>query len=105
MTHIEFRKILIERITKMQDTLDSKGKEYASDEDRLHNFKSSEQFSDREAAANCWGFLVKHLTSLRDIVNRYEDFGVMPTPGTIDEKIGDAINYLVLLEAIFRENQ
>ena len=41
MTHVEFRRILIERITKMQDVLDAKGKEYASDADRLHNFKSA----------------------------------------------------------------
>lgn len=40
MTHAEFQMILRNRITKMQDTLDAKANEYAT-EDRLHNFKAA----------------------------------------------------------------
>lgn len=51
-------------------------------------------------AQNLWGFLKKHLTSVLDLVD-----GSKPvTKAMVDEKVGDAINYLVLLEAVLLED-
>lgn len=41
----------------------------------------------------------KHEVSIMDIIDDI-DRGILPHPKLIDEKIGDSINYLVLLEAL-----
>ena len=47
-----------------------------------------------------WGMNSKHIVSVIDMVE-----GKLPiNERNINEKIGDSINYLILLEAIFREN-
>ena len=49
------------------------------------------------------GMLAKHLVSVLDMVDSFgkED---LPTTSFIDEKIGDSINYLILLEAMLKED-
>ena len=47
----------------------------------------------------------KHLISILDMVSDYAASGKIPTSFTIDEKFTDAINYLHLLEGLFRESQ
>ncbi len=73
-----------------------KAKEYASDEDRLHNFKVAAAFNSQTPEQACWGFLTKHLVSLADMVASGKEYNF----GAWDEKIGDALNYLFLLDAI-----
>ena len=97
MTNEAFQTILEGRIDAMRKTLASKAKEYAGPTDRLHNFKDAHEIEGVTAADACRGMLLKHWVSIRDMVK-----GV-PSTATINEKIGDAINYLVLLEAILKE--
>lgn len=98
MTATEFDVILNDRINKMRVVLGTKAGEYATD-DRLHNFKSAALQFGEPPTAVCWYYMLKHLMSIKDLAT-----GVKPaTPATIDEKIGDAVNYLVLMEALFRE--
>ena len=52
--------------------------------------------------AVAWELLVKHLYSIRRMVSEFEATGMPPTTALTDEKIGDAINYLVLIEALFK---
>jgi hypothetical protein len=87
------------RVGKICATLDGKAKEYASNTDRLHNFKTSATEFGGTSAQNLWGFLKKHLVSIKDMVDGHRK----PTAAAVDEKIGDAICYLILLEAIFKE--
>lgn len=102
MTAQEFNHILEHRLCKIRDVLASKANEYASD-DILHNFKSGigEIVTNESPALVCWGYMRKHLQSVYDIAS-----GLKPaTPAAVDEKIGDAINYMILLEAILLEQQ
>ena len=98
MTNEVFVTILESRINAMRETLAAKAKEYATS-DRLHNFKRSARLLDCSPPQALLGFLTKHLVSIVDMVQA----GNHPI-SQWDEKIGDAINYLVLLEAIVKES-
>ena len=99
MNATEFETILSERITLIRDTLGSKAAEYASDRNRLHNFHRAADFQRITPAQVCWNFAMKHLVSIQDMVESDRTY-----PETVwAEKLGDAINYLILLEAITHE--
>lgn len=101
MTHDDFGKMLVARIAKINGVLDSKAREYATGDDRLHNFKKAASITGETPAQVCVGFMVKHLVSVMDIVDQIAN----PSEAVIDEKIGDSINYLILLEALLREKK
>lgn len=99
MTLEEFNIIVKERIIKIQQVLQSKGKEYAlNDMDRLENFKISGRIQSKSAEQALLGYFFKHLTSIITMI----EIGIYDTE-KVDEKIGDMINYLVLLEALMKE--
>ena len=102
MNTIEFEEILVARIDKMKMVLGSKAREYASVTDRLHNFKAAGRVLNISSADALMGMLSKHLVSVMDIIMAVNAGGVVPI-GMLDEKIGDTINYFVLLEALLME--
>ncbi len=95
----EFNKILNARCKKMKSILTTKADEYASSTDRLHNFKAAGRMSNTTPEAALKGMAAKHAVSVQDMIDHPEAI----TLGLIDEKIGDCINYLVLLEALMLE--
>lgn len=98
MTSEEFEKILNFRLNSIQNVLGSKAKEYAVG-DRLYNFKRAAEISRTSPAQALKGMFMKHLVSVLDLIE-----GNLPmSEYFINEKIGDAINYLILLEAILKE--
>ncbi len=94
----EFNKLLELRIQHIRETLVEKAKEYATD-DRLHNFKEAAGTFELSPSQVCWDYMMKHLISIKDLA--YGRKVAFPT--VVREKIGDAINYLILMEAIFLE--
>ncbi len=98
----EFNKIVEQRIAKIKETLIEKTKEYATADDRLHNFNKGEQISGKPREIVLWGFALKHYISFMDILDNIEK-GILPTEKLIDEKIGDLINYLILEEACIKD--
>lgn len=106
MTQHDFDQILEARIASMRQTLTGKGDEYGSAFDRLHNFKVAAQLESAPQTPEqaLWGMLKKHLVSVIDIVDA-TGRGDCPSQWLRNEKIGDAINYLVLLEALLIERE
>lgn len=108
MTSAEFDVILEQRMVEMRRVLGLKAGEYASDKDRLHNFKQAAaefpagMYHNDTPVEALVGMMRKHWASIMDLV-RYKALGRVYTDAMVDEKIGDAINYLVLLEAILKE--
>ncbi len=116
MRHEQFEKILEERLTLTRKILASKNAEYSSGTDKLHNFKRAgamEQCSPEKALVGMW---TKHIISLLDIVDEIErkcginarcfpSFNPDEYIEMVEEKIGDAINYLILLEALIKERK
>ena len=94
-----FNIILCQRIDTIKSTLKRKADEYAQDEDRLYNFKVAARMDDTTPENICWEFLLKHLVCVHDLAKGKLE----AAPEIIDEKIGDAINYLILLEALLKE--
>lgn len=99
-----FSQTVSDRLKRITATLAQKGEEYATNDDRFHNFNcaakrmsiSRGEYFSREDAIS-W-FALKHSVSIDDIVNKTNQ-GILVTNAMIEEKIGDAINYLILLEA------
>ena len=99
-----FNELLEDRFEKTRSILIEKNKEYGLTEDVLHSFRKQADFSLHNTGPSvCWELMVKHLYSVRKMVTDFEVTGIPPTEELTNEKIGDTINYLILLEAMFKE--
>lgn len=94
----EFDSVVNRAVQRSLDVLVHKAKEYARGEDRLHNFNRGAQVAGESRERVLKGFMLKHLISVFDIIDDI-DAGKIPSREYVDEKIGDSINYLLLLEA------
>lgn len=97
-----FEKLLEERINKCKDTLVVKANEYATT-DRLHNFKVAGELQGCTPVKALGGMMCKHTVSVYDLINDFEEGKTIPIE-MWNEKIGDSINYLLLLNALINED-
>ena len=98
MTSEEFDALLERRISRTRAVLASKAGEYATGHDRLHNFNRASVLRGKPAPSVLLGMLIKHWVSLEDLVDGMKHGPL--SEAVIDEKVGDAVNYLILLEAV-----
>jgi hypothetical protein len=104
MTTEKFEEIFNSRIEKIKDLLIVKAKEYATNDDRLHNFRKAANRLGTSMEAICWQhFCEKHLVSLDDIINDTK-LGKFPSKEKLEEKLMDILIYGFLLEAAFVED-
>lgn len=105
MNNEEFKKVVDGCVAGIEGVLARKSQEYSSKDDKLHNFdKAKELLRCKTKEYALLGMLNKHLVSVIDMILRYEKDGVLPEEKMLDEKIGDSINYLILLKACFVED-
>ena len=103
MTPEMFEHLLESRIAKTRTVLGAKRKEYAAGgRDRLSNFNRASAMLGISREKALLGMLAKHIVSILDIVDDFDT--VKPSREIIEEKIGDVINYYVLLEAMMKED-
>ena len=100
----DFDKIVGARLNWCEKTLCAKGDEYARDGDRLWNFKVAARKRDCHPAQALAGMMVKHTVSVDDIIDGLAK-GIVPPRELVAEKIGDSINYLLLLEGLIEEER
>jgi hypothetical protein len=102
MTREEFSRRVEKRIDLVRQTLLTKHKEYAKDDNVFRNFdEAAGGLSLHSTSAEVlWSYMTKHLVSIKDIVAE----GKPAKPAVVSEKIGDVINYLILLEAMLTEH-
>ena len=101
MNKIEFNKLVDQRIEFIKAVLQKKGAEYANDKDVFHNFEEGTKMSfhdKREMVA--WEYMMKHMISIKDMIASKDAYSEY----TIREKFGDAINYLILMEAMMLDS-
>ena len=91
-----FKELLDELDGNSLQTLKEKNARYSLNGDCLHNFKSGSEITGRTPAQTCWGYMSKHLTSLRDKVEN-DDFSDRED---FLEKCQDTINYIRFLWCI-----
>jgi uncharacterized protein YktA (UPF0223 family) len=101
MTREDFSKRAEKRIDLVRQTLLTKHKEYAKDDNVFRNFdEAAGGLSLHSTSAEVlWSYMTKHLVSIKDIVSD----NVPVDNEVVSEKIGDVINYLILLEAMLNE--
>lgn len=87
------------QVKRCTDILVEKADEYASDTDRLHNFKVAANLQGITVKEALSGMMAKHSTSVYDMMASGKNY----TLEMWNEKIGDHINYLLLLRAIVDE--
>jgi len=105
MDQENFDKLLGRRLEKINSVLKSKAKEYAKG-DRLHNFKVAAMLAQSPITPEqaLLGMLRKHLVSVIDIIEDTGN-GIVASRAMVDEKVGDTINYMILLEALLVERE
>jgi hypothetical protein len=105
MTRSEFKESVIEpRIELIREVLVKKGTEYGADKSAFHNFEQASELSFHKTPQGvAWEFMCKHLQSIRDMIFDRQSHDIIPSKAMVEEKFGDAINYLILMEGMFKE--
>lgn len=98
-------KITLEQLKAVEDILLKKRDEYILDEkdtaDQLSNFKRAATLLNETPKQALMGMLAKHLVSISDMVQTDNEYPVE----LWNEKITDAMVYLVLLKALVIEEK
>lgn len=102
MNQKDFEGVIAARLEKIRSILLAKNAEYAPGADKLANFKSGGQLLRCTPERALVGYLAKHLVSVLDKVDDL-NCGLLAGEAIWDEKIGDSINYLILLECLISE--
>ena len=98
-TKDDFHNIMSSTFSECSVVLSSKNDEYAKPTNRFHNFEQGVGRNGNETREQVLlNFKMKHDISVEDLVKDLGN-GKFPTKEYLDEKIGDSINYLVLLKA------
>jgi hypothetical protein len=98
----EFKKLLESRFSKTRETYSTKMNEYATDLDVFQSFRRGVGFSFHDTPEGvAWEYTCKHLECIKTIISKLP--GEVPTDELLEEKIGDAINYLIILEGLIKE--
>jgi hypothetical protein len=102
MNEKRFNEVTIKRIDKCLETMLHKADEYATN-DRLHNFKVAATIQNCTPITALGGMMCKHTVSVYDLIRDHEAGKNIPEE-LWAEKIGDSINYLLLLTALIAED-
>jgi len=98
----KFFKWADEMVAQESDIMFNKGEEYTvNDEDKFKNFKSIAERINSTPEIVALVYLLKHMDSIRNYVLH----GKESSDETIEGRIHDARNYLLLLGGIIKENK
>ena len=98
MNSKRFYHLVDKETERIKDILISKGEEYSTLDNKLHNFDKAGRMSNQSREKALMGMLLKHQVSVDDIVNKLDE-GKLPTLDLLSEKITDILNYYILLKA------
>lgn len=96
-----FNEVISSRMALCTEVLCKKADEYATD-DRLHNFKVAAKLQRCTPEKALAGMMCKHTVSVYDLIYDLEN-GKCASREMWEEKIGDSLNYLLLLTALIEE--
>ena len=100
MTTERFNEIVEEQLERIRKTLVKKADEYNLEADRLGFFKRAATFANTTPEKALYGFLLKHLVSLNDMVTSGDKY----SKELFLEKITDVENYLILLLGLLEDD-
>ncbi len=96
-----FTKLVNKRLDLTKDTLCAKAEEYARG-DRLSNFKQVAHLLGSTLEKALLGMVVKHIVATVDFISDIDNGTVQPYERW-NEKLGDIIAYMILLDALINE--
>ena len=99
MNSKDFNSAIARQFGKCYTLLNIKKREYNHTEDRFDTFKEAALLSSKSAEESAASYMTKHIMSIIDMCKRpwkYSD-------EMWDEKITDAINYLLIIRAMIEE--
>lgn len=102
MKHAPFVRLIDEVLEHCREVLTAKNIEYAREDDKLHNFHRAAAYLGCTPLRAAQGIRVKHTVSIADFLDDLER-GVLHPREQWLEKIGDEINYLLLIFALLHE--
>lgn len=94
-----FNQEVTDLLNQAHETLVTKNNRYATD-DALHNFKRGAEIGGMDPVQTCWGYMVKHLTALSDMINNKHD---VVDENDLLEKCQDIINYVIFVNCLIKE--
>jgi len=94
----DFKEIVEDTLTQAHNVLGVKAIEYVRNNDAMHNFNVGAKMTGQTREQVLYGMALKHHISISDIREDISQ-GKLPTKVMVDEKFGDAINYLILEKA------
>lgn len=92
------KEVIADTLEKIEDTLGVKALEYVREDNAMHNFDIGARMTNQIREKVLYGFALKHHISIADMRNDIEN-NLLPKKEVIEEKFGDAINYLILEKA------
>lgn len=95
----QFNETVDKTLKNCTNVLCNKAQEYASNTDRLHNFKVAAALQNLTPAQALHGMMSKHIVSIADMCMSGEKYSAEMW----DEKITDGINYLLLLRTLIKD--
>jgi len=97
MNYKDFEEMALHSLAEIMERFHNKNAEYASTEDVFSNFKRAAGGLSYHCKAEqvAWEYAVKHLQSVKDMIASETS-----TAEAIDEKIGDAIAYMLLIKGM-----
>jgi hypothetical protein len=99
MTTPEFNNVVEGQLDRIKNVLIRKAAEYNLDEDRLSVFKHAAALSEETPEQALYGFMLKHIISVTDMINSKESY----SEELWNEKITDICNYLILLQGLLKD--
>ena len=104
MTPSKFKKLVDITLNRCDKVLNSKNREYARNNDKLHNFKVAAALGGDTPENALGGMMKKHTVSIYDYIKDAER-NIFHSSEAWDEKIIDHINYLLLLKGLVVERE
>lgn len=95
----DFNKVVDEVTEKIKSTLKRKASEYNLNDDRLSVFKHAGAMAEETPEKALYGFMLKHLISVTDMVNSEDTY----SKELWNEKMTDIHCYLILLNALLQD--
>lgn len=92
----EFEEVFESVFSELRETLFVKAREYASDGERMHNFKAAAAMNNSTPEQALWGFVTKQIISTRDMIQSGKDY----PEAAWKEKLGDILVYMILLRGL-----
>ncbi len=102
MNSKDFDDLVENRLEMIKVILISKGADYQRGEDRLSNFKRAASMLGTTPEKALLGMLAKHIVSVMDYTDDTAK-GATILNSVWNEKLGDCINYFILLEGLVKE--